>query len=145
MTDFSAHSSGKPPDVVISMLRDLLQFLSEAVFSGGCGSERRLELTLVGDTGTIASRVAYCRSLDAPALVIGKFVEALLVEGSLEIAKNICRRWRPRIARLQGANPSLQHETKAKVCPAIRRLVSLQPSSRRSRVNGRADYEQRVA
>src|SRR3954470_6640055 len=33
MIGFTAYSSGKPPDVVISMLRDLLHFLSEAVFS----------------------------------------------------------------------------------------------------------------
>ena len=33
MVGFTAYSSGKPPDVVISMLRDLLHLLSEAVFS----------------------------------------------------------------------------------------------------------------
>jgi class 3 adenylate cyclase len=157
MIGFTAYSSGKPPDVVISLLRDLLQFLSEAVFShhgsvdkylgdglmaffgppltslrdatnaavcaleivksiecwnqqhsrcnedavrvaigihygevvhGDVGSEKRLELTLVGDTVNIARRVeAYCRTLDASVLVTGEFVEALLSEGSLELAK----------------------------------------------------------
>jgi class 3 adenylate cyclase len=157
MIGFTAYSSGRSPDVVINMLRDLLHHLSEAVFSnhgsvdkylgdglmaffgppltslrdatnaavcaldivkliecwnqqrtrcnedavriavgihfgevvqGNVGNEKRLELTLVGDTVNIASRVeAYCRTLDASVLVTGEFVEALLAEGSLELAK----------------------------------------------------------
>jgi class 3 adenylate cyclase len=157
MVGFTAYSSGRPPDVVIGMLRDFFHLLSEAVFSnngsvdkylgdglmaffgppltsprdatnaalcaleilkliecwnqqrtrrnenavriavgihygevvqGNVGSEKRLELTLVGDTVNIASRVeAYCRTLDVSVLVSAEFVEALLAEGSPELAK----------------------------------------------------------
>jgi class 3 adenylate cyclase len=156
MIGFTAYSSGKPPSVVIGLLRDLLHLLSEAIFSnhgsvdkylgdglmaffgpplasardatnaalcafeivksierlnhqdirtepviriavgihygevvqGNVGNQKRLELTLVGDTVNIASRVeAYCRTLETPVLVTGEFMKALLAEGSMELAK----------------------------------------------------------
>ncbi|WOH56958.1 MULTISPECIES: adenylate/guanylate cyclase domain-containing protein [Bradyrhizobium] len=157
MIGFTAFSSGKSPALVIGLLRDLLRFLSEAVFlhhgsidkflgdglmaffgppltslrdatnaaacaleivnsiehwnhrhadcseealrvavgihygeviQGDVGSEKQLELTLVGDTVNIASRVeAYCRNLGAAVLVTDAFMQALLAEGSLELAK----------------------------------------------------------
>jgi adenylate cyclase len=43
---------------------------------------------VVGDTVNIASRVeAYCRVLDAAVLVTGEFMQALLAEGSLDVAQ----------------------------------------------------------
>src|SRR6266480_7027382 len=42
MIGFTAYSSGKPPDVVISMLRDLLHLLSEAVFSNNGSVDKYL-------------------------------------------------------------------------------------------------------
>jgi class 3 adenylate cyclase len=48
----------------------------------------KLELTVVGDTVNIASRVeAYCRSLDAAVLVTGAFVDSLHAEGSGNLAE----------------------------------------------------------
>jgi class 3 adenylate cyclase len=156
MVGFTAHASGKPPDCVIHLLRNLLGLLSEAVFShqgsidkflgdglmavfgppltsprdvtnaaecaleiperlnrwnqqhantpeetirvavgihygeviqGDVGSDKRLEFTVIGDTVNIASRVeAYCRVLNAQVLVTGDFMQALLAEGSFDVA-----------------------------------------------------------
>ena len=187
MIGFTAYSSGKPPDVVISMLRDLLHLLSEAVFSnngsvdkylgdglmaffgppltslrqpaaemgrwneqhtrrnedavriaigihygevvqGNVGSEKRLELTLVGDTVNIASRVeAYCRTLDASVLVTGEFVEALLVEGSLELAKAFVDEG---FHVLRGCKEPIRlfNVRRSKVCASAGQLADLQSS-----------------
>jgi len=197
MIGFTAYSSGKPPDVVIGLLRVLLHLLSEAVFSnhgsvdkylgdglmaffgppltslrdatnaavcalnivksiecwnqqharsndgavriavgihygevvqGNVGSEKRLELTLVGDTVNIASRVeAYCRTLGASVLVTGEFVEALLAEGSLELANAFIDEG---FHVLRGCKEPIRlfSVRKPKVCPATGQLVGLQSS-----------------
>ena len=197
MIGFTAYSSGKPPDVVIGLLRVLLHLLSEAVFSnhgsvdkylgdglmaffgppltslrdatnaalcalnivksiecwnqrhtrcnggavriavgihygevvqGNVGSEKRLELTLVGDTVNIASRVeAYCRTLGASVLVTGEFVEALLAEGSLELANAFIDEG---FHVLRGCKEPIRlfSVRKPKICPATGQLAGLQSS-----------------
>jgi class 3 adenylate cyclase len=58
------------------------------VVQGDVGSDKHLELAVVGDTVNIASRVeACCRSLEAAVLVTGAFVDSLHAEGSEKLAE----------------------------------------------------------
>ena len=58
------------------------------VVQGDIGTDKRLEFTVVGGTVNIASRVeAYCRTLNATVLVTGDFIQSLIAEGSVDVAK----------------------------------------------------------
>jgi class 3 adenylate cyclase len=59
------------------------------VVHGDIGSDRQLELTVLGDTVNIASRVeACCRELDAAVLVTAPFIAMLDAEGSQNLAEH---------------------------------------------------------
>jgi len=76
----------------------------------------------------IASRVeAYCRTLGASVLVTGEFVEALLAEGSLELANAFIDEG---FHVLRGCKEPIRlfSVRKPKVCPATGQLVGLQSS-----------------
>ena len=61
------------------------------VIQGDVGSEKHLELTVVGNTVNISCRVeAYCRSLEAGVLVTRAFVDSLYAEGSDNLAAAFC-------------------------------------------------------
>jgi adenylate cyclase len=58
------------------------------VVQGDIGSDKHLELAVIGSTVNIASRVeAYCRSLEAAVLVTGAFVDSLYAEDSENLAE----------------------------------------------------------
>ena len=75
MIGFTAYSSGKPPDVVISMLRDLLHFLSEAVFSNQGSVDKYLGDGLMGIFWPTPDEPARCHKRGLCVLEIVKSIE----------------------------------------------------------------------
>ena len=76
MIGFTAYSSGKPPDVVISMLRDLLRLLSEAVFSNHGSVDKYLGDGLMAFFGPPLTSLRDATNAAMCALEIVKSIES---------------------------------------------------------------------
>ncbi|WP_158646934.1 adenylate/guanylate cyclase domain-containing protein [Bradyrhizobium huanghuaihaiense] len=80
--DRHANNPGKPIRIAVGI------HWGEVV-QGDIGTDKRLEFTVVGDIVNVASRVeAYCRTLNATVLVTGDFIQSLIAEGSVDVAKS---------------------------------------------------------
>jgi class 3 adenylate cyclase len=94
MIGFTAYSSGKPPDVVISMLRDLLHFLSEAVFSNQGSVDKYLGDGLMAFFGPAPDEPARChkRGYVCPG---NREIDRMLEPAARPLHRECCphRRW----------------------------------------------------